>query len=215
MPTKRLVLWCDNPTIALSLRKVIAENELELNHVHDSQDPWTLPEEIDLLVIALTCSSTTVLLDKLNRLQKHNPGKKPATLIVLEKMIMPEETFFFLMSGVFVFIGASASRETMRYSLGALKIRQYFFDKEVTVELSEALTANPANAPRLPRFATLTTRERQVLKMLAEGNTLKQIAADLGLSWKTIDAHKFNLMRKLDIHNKAQLKQYAIEKRMI
>jgi DNA-binding NarL/FixJ family response regulator len=68
---------------------------------------------------------------------------------------------------------------------------------------------------RMPRFATLTAREREVLKMLAEGNSVKEIACDLTLSVKTIEAHKFNLMRKLDIHNKAQLVQYAIQKKII
>jgi DNA-binding NarL/FixJ family response regulator len=68
---------------------------------------------------------------------------------------------------------------------------------------------------RTPRFATLTTREREVLKLLAEGNSVKDIAVSLGLSVKTVEAHKFNLMRKLDIHNKAQLVQYAIQKKII
>jgi two-component system response regulator NreC len=68
---------------------------------------------------------------------------------------------------------------------------------------------------RMPRFATLTVREREVLKMLAEGSSVKEIACDLNLSVKTIEAHKFNLMRKLDIHNKAQLVQYAISKKII
>lgn len=71
------------------------------------------------------------------------------------------------------------------------------------------------SANRMPRFATLTTREREVLKMLAEGNSVKEIAGDLNLSVKTVEAHKFNLMRKLDIHNKAQLVQYAIQKKII
>jgi two-component system, NarL family, response regulator NreC len=68
---------------------------------------------------------------------------------------------------------------------------------------------------RQPRYATLTAREREVIKMLAEGNSVKEIAVDLNLSVKTIEAHKFNLMRKLDIHNKAQLVQYAIQKKII
>jgi two-component system response regulator NreC len=68
---------------------------------------------------------------------------------------------------------------------------------------------------RLPRFATLTTREKEVLKLLAEGNSVKEIACSLNLSVKTVEAHKFNLMRKLDIHNKAQLVQYAIQKKII
>ncbi len=68
---------------------------------------------------------------------------------------------------------------------------------------------------RMPRFATLTPREKEVLKMLAEGNSVKEVACQLNLSVKTVEAHKFNLMRKLDIHNKAQLVQYAIQKKVI
>jgi DNA-binding NarL/FixJ family response regulator len=77
---------------------------------------------------------------------------------------------------------------------------------------SEA-ASNPRT--RLPRFATLTTREREVLRMLAEGQSVKEIACSLNLSVKTVETHKFNLMRKLDIHNKAQLVQYAIQKKII
>lgn len=71
------------------------------------------------------------------------------------------------------------------------------------------------SATRVPRFATLTAREKEVLKLLAEGNSVKEIACQLNLSVKTVEAHKFNLMRKLDIHNKAQLVQYAIQKKII
>ncbi len=68
---------------------------------------------------------------------------------------------------------------------------------------------------RAPRFGTLTKREREILKMLAEGKSVKEIASSFELSVKTVEAHKFNLMRKLDIHNKAQLVQYAIQKKVI
>jgi len=64
-------------------------------------------------------------------------------------------------------------------------------------------------------FRTLTKREREILKMLAEGRSVKEIASTFELSVKTVEAHKFNLMRKLDIHNKAQLVQYAIQKKVI
>ena len=69
---------------------------------------------------------------------------------------------------------------------------------------------------RVPlRRSTLTLREREVMKLLAEGNTVKQTAAVLGVSVKTVEAHKFNLMRKLDIHNKAQLVTVAIQKKIL
>jgi two-component system, NarL family, response regulator NreC len=62
---------------------------------------------------------------------------------------------------------------------------------------------------------TLTPREREVMKLLAEGRTVRQTAGLLGLSLKTIEAHKLNLMRKLDIHNKVQLVTAAIQKKIV
>ena len=71
------------------------------------------------------------------------------------------------------------------------------------------------NGSRTPRSAMLTPREREVLKLLAEGCSTKEIANELNVSVKTVEAHKFNLMRKLNIHNRAQLIQYAIQKKII
>ena len=61
----------------------------------------------------------------------------------------------------------------------------------------------------------LTARELEVLKLLVEGKTVRASAAILGLSVKTVDAHKFNLMRKLGVHNKAELVMSAIQKKMV
>jgi len=72
----------------------------------------------------------------------------------------------------------------------------------------------PAKA-LLPPERSLTGREREVLKLLAEGKTVRAAATVLGLSSKTVDAHKFNLMRKLGIHNKAELVMWAIQKRVV
>jgi two-component system, NarL family, response regulator NreC len=63
--------------------------------------------------------------------------------------------------------------------------------------------------------SALTAREREVMRLLAEGRTARQAAEALGVSVKTVEAHKFNLMRKLDIHNKAQLVTVAIQKKIL
>jgi two-component system response regulator NreC len=69
---------------------------------------------------------------------------------------------------------------------------------------------NPA-----PRRRDLTAREREILKLLAEGQTVRSAANILGLSSKTVDAHKFNLMRKLGVHNKAELVMWAIQSKIV
>jgi two-component system, NarL family, response regulator NreC len=58
----------------------------------------------------------------------------------------------------------------------------------------------------------LTSREREVLQRIAEGQTTKEIAARLGLSVKTVESHRIRLMRKLDIHETATLVRYAIRR---
>jgi two-component system response regulator NreC len=90
-----------------------------------------------------------------------------------------------------------------------------FLSPRLLSRLVDDLRDQGRGSLRKPRFGTLTKREIEILKMLAEGQSVKEIATAFDLSVKTVEAHKFNLMRKLDIHNKAQLVQFAIQKKII
>ena len=70
----------------------------------------------------------------------------------------------------------------------------------------EHLSATPPESS----LSTLTEREHEVLQLLAEGRTAKQIALELYVSPKTIEANRHNIMEKLDIHSLAELTKYAI-----
>jgi two-component system, NarL family, response regulator NreC len=61
----------------------------------------------------------------------------------------------------------------------------------------------------------LTVRENEVLRLLAEGRTVREVADELFLSMKTVEAHKLNLMRKLDIHHRAALVAYAVQRGVV
>ena len=61
----------------------------------------------------------------------------------------------------------------------------------------------------------LTSREREVLQLIAEGHTSKEIAEMLTLSVKTVQAHRTSLMQKLDLHDRGDLIKYAIQKKII
>lgn len=64
-------------------------------------------------------------------------------------------------------------------------------------------------------FETMTQREREVLKLIAEGHPNKHIATYLCVSVKTVEKHRSNLMKKLGLHNAAALTAFAIEKGMV
>ncbi|HET7207085.1 MAG TPA: response regulator transcription factor [Terriglobales bacterium] len=89
-----------------------------------------------------------------------------------------------------------------------------YFSPRILGRVVEDLRVNGRPA-RNRSHDILTPREREVIKLLAEGNSVRKVAELLGLSAKTVEAHKFNLMRKLDIHNKAQLVTYAIQKKIV
>jgi DNA-binding NarL/FixJ family response regulator len=64
-------------------------------------------------------------------------------------------------------------------------------------------------------YELLTDREKQVLQLLAEGKTNKEVAAALALGLSTVETHRLNLMRKLDLHNTAELVLYAVRKKIL
>ena len=101
---------------------------------------------------------------------------------------------------------------------GAVSDQQSFPARQTSaeqlVEMVRRAHAPRGNLQEMPRTAAeavpqrkraLTARETEVLELLAEGRTVRSVAEMLGLSVKTVDAHKFNLMRKLGIHNRAEL----------
>lgn len=67
----------------------------------------------------------------------------------------------------------------------------------------------PAN---LDRYETLSSTEREVLRMVAEGLTNEEIATRLGVSSETVETHRFDLMQKLGLHTEADLIRFALRR---
>lgn len=72
-----------------------------------------------------------------------------------------------------------------------------------------------ANPSAVPARNPLTAREREILQLVAESLTTRQIADKLNISAKTVDNHRTNLMRKLDLHNIASLTRFALENGLV
>jgi DNA-binding NarL/FixJ family response regulator len=76
--------------------------------------------------------------------------------------------------------------------------------------------AHALDAPSAARLsARLSAREREIVQLLAEGRSNKEIATMLGIAYKTVDAHRTNVMRRLSMHSVTELVRYAIRERII
>ncbi|MCE9611776.1 MAG: response regulator transcription factor [Chthoniobacter sp.] len=96
----------------------------------------------------------------------------------------------------------------------ALAAHQPFFTGRVAdLVLGDFLS--PAHPGASAEAGRLSPRERQITQLLAEAKTSKEAATALGISVKTIDAHRANIMRKLEIHSVAELVRYAIREKLI
>jgi len=71
--------------------------------------------------------------------------------------------------------------------------------------------ADPGRERILTSIELLTSREREVMKLIAEGNRNKDIAQYLSISLKTVEKHRSNLMKKLDLHSASSITSYAIK----
>ncbi|HEX8989593.1 MAG TPA: response regulator transcription factor [Rhodocyclaceae bacterium] len=99
-----------------------------------------------------------------------------------------------------------AGDELLR-AIQAARVNRKYLCSDVADIVTGALINNPEEKPDNVR---LGSRERQVLQLVAEGMTSVQIAASLHVSPSTVEVHRRNIMRKLDLHNVAELTKYAI-----
>ena len=102
----------------------------------------------------------------------------------------------------------SASAELVLAVRAALQGRT-FVTPDLAAELMRAAKQGPQDQP--DPVAALTPRQREILQLLAEGKSAKEIAAVLGLSARTVEDHKYRLMESLGIENSAELIHFAIK----
>lgn len=88
---------------------------------------------------------------------------------------------------------------------------RYFFGTKISSFIIKDYVYRRKKSLELKAASKLTSREREVLQLVAEGLSNKQVAQKLNLSVKTVLAHRNNLMHKLDIHNQAQLIRFALK----
>jgi DNA-binding NarL/FixJ family response regulator len=99
-----------------------------------------------------------------------------------------------------------ASAELVKAVRAVLQGRTYLSEGIAGVVVKQMTSPAPAGAAG----GSLTPKEREVLQLLAEGKTTKEIAAALFLSPKTVDTHRQHIMEKLDLHSIAELTKYAV-----
>jgi DNA-binding NarL/FixJ family response regulator len=119
-----------------------------------------------------------------------------------------------LKSGALGYLLKDSAPEELLQAINRVMAGQYFLSSGVNQQVIADFAHRPAGAEQTP-YNLLSAREREVLQLLAEGSSTKQIADRLNLSAKTVESHRLNLMDKLNFHSIAELTKYAIREGLI
>lgn len=210
----RVLIADDHAMVREGIRMILAA-EPDIKVVGEAADGVQAIEQIRLL------SPDVVLMDiampGLGGLEatiearKSNPGTR---ILVLSQYDNKEYVFRFLKAGASGYILKSAAGKELVSAIRSVYEGGSILDPAVAAAVIEGyVRGEPDEGEKT--YEELSDREKQVLKLVAEGYTSKQIGDALFVSVKTVMAHRANIMEKLNIHNRTDLIKYAISKGLI
>jgi DNA-binding NarL/FixJ family response regulator len=145
-------------------------------------------------------------LEALVQLKKHDPHVKIIFLTMHRDSAYARRA---LESGAVGFVLKHSAPAELVTALRAALDGKTYLTPELAGEVLQSMQRGPA-APNDPA-ASLTPRQREILQLLAEGRSAKEIAALLNLSTRTVEFHKYQMMESLSLHNSAELVHFALK----
>ena len=210
----KIVIAEDHTILRQGLRALLSSNP-DFEVVGEAEDGRAAVRTIetlspDLLLMDLSMPRMTGM-EAITEIKKRSPATK---IVVLTVHKGEEYVLSALKAGADGYVLKDAGHDELVTALKNVLAGKRYLSPDISekviggyLEGRRALKARP--------WDTLTQREREILKLIAEGYKNKEIAEHLFISLKTVEKHRSNLMRKLDRHNTAALTAFAMEKGII
>jgi DNA-binding NarL/FixJ family response regulator len=210
------VVIVEDVTILRQALKSIVSSQPELKVVGEARDG---PEAIrtvqnyspDLVLMGLSMPRITAL-DAITKIKRVNPRTK-----ILVHTVPSDEGYLLstLQVGVDGYISRNCDNTELLTAIHHVLEGGHYISPNISAAITECLLRRKKPLAIQSAWETLSKREQQVLKLIAEGHRNKEISDLLVISVKTVEKHRAKLMKKLDLHNVAALTALAVEKGMI
>jgi DNA-binding NarL/FixJ family response regulator len=209
----RILIADDHAIVRSGLRKVI-DPKPDLEVVAEAEDgaeavAKALAEDVDLAILDVSMPRLTGI-QAAAELRKRKPELK---LLMLSMHDSEQFLFEALKAGASGYVLKSgADEEIVDAARAAMRGESYLYPSAVTTLVRDYVERGGRGEEQ---FDVLTPRELEVLKLIAEAHTSKEIADELFISIKTVDRHRQNILEKLGMRDRVELTRYAIRRGLI
>jgi two-component system response regulator NreC len=210
------VLLADDHTIVRKGLRSLLDGEVEIEVVGEAEDGRAALEKAQQLLPDVVLMDITM--PALNGLEATRQIKKlfPKMKVLILTMHATEEYILqILRAGASGYVVKQAAPTELVSAIRAVYRGDSFLSPSISRKVIEEYIRQTEAMVEENSYDRLTDREREVLQLIAEGCSSREIAERLHISEKTVRAHRAHLMDKLDIHSIAELTQYAIRKGVI
>ena len=211
----RIVLADDHTILREGLRALLsADPDFEIiGEAGDGREAVRCVEKLgpDLLLMDLSMPRMSGM-DAISEIKKRYPQSK---IIALTVHKTEEYLLSTLQAGVDGYVLKDATHDELVMAIHNVMAGKRYLSPGISEKVIEGYLDGKEDSLAASSWQKLSQREREVLKLIAEGYKNKEIAEDLCISLKTVEKHRANLMKKLDLHNAAVLTVYAMEKGLV
>ena len=215
MNSVRIVLADDHTVMRNGLR-LLLERQPNLQVVAEASDgrqAVALTESINPDVVIMDIGMPNLNgIEATRQIVSQNPR---AAVAILSMHADESYVIRALKAGARAYLLKDSAEADLLAAVRALTEGKSFFSPAISKILVEDYMRQLENRGVEDTYELLTNREREILQLLAEGKTNKEVAVALGISVKTVDAHRANIMHKLNLHSVPELILYAVRKRII
>jgi DNA-binding NarL/FixJ family response regulator len=214
-PLKTRILLADDHELVRSGVRMVLDSVPDLEVVAEAGDgaeavERALAEDVHLAVLDVSMPRKTGL-QAAQELTKRKPEMR-----VLMLSVHDDERYFFeaLKAGASGYVlKSAANQDLIEACRAAMRGEPFLYPAAVTALIRDYLerASSGEDTPEDP----LTPRELEVVKLIAEGYTSEEIAAQLVISKKTVDRHRANMLEKLGMRNRVELTRYAIRRGLV
>jgi two-component system response regulator NreC len=210
------VLLAEDHTIVRKgiLSILSAENEIEvIGEAENGREAVQMVEKLHPDVVVMDISMPILNgLEATRQIKKRFPKMK---ILILSMHTAEDYVFEILDAGAAGYILKKDAPSELISAIQAAERGDKYLSPSISHVVVNGYLSERKSKPKKEKKDILTSREKEVLQLIAEGHTNRQIAEKLYISIKTVETHRTHIMDKLDIHTAAELTQYALRKGII